>query len=125
MTERRLTPKGQELVNAGQELVTWSAPSQGVPFNFEGDFYHSGVDLTANEVLSIMANQVFDDAKAWAAAWNEQHPGDLFFFAGIDFQGPSQGWWEDKGVRKGPFGDVKGRYHKFGGKGTAYILTVR
>lgn len=126
MGQQRLTPKEQELVNSGRQLTPWNAPGQAGPFNFEGDFYHEGVDLSAGEVLNIMADQVFEDAKRWAATWNEQHPEDLLFLAGIDFQGPSGGrWWEDKGERRGPLGDSRGRYHKFGGIGTAYILTLK
>jgi hypothetical protein len=124
MAERRLTPKGQELVSAGRQLKPWSAPGQASPYGFEGDFNHEGVDLSAGEVLSIMADQVFEDAKRWAATWNEQHPEDLFFFAGIEFQGPITGrWWEDKGERKGPLGESRGRYPKFGGIGHAILLT--
>lgn len=126
MAERRLTPKGQELVNAGRQLAPWSPRGQDSPFNFEGDFNHEGVDLSAGEVLSIMADQVFDDAKRWAAKWNEDHPEDLLFLAGTEFQGPSPGrWWEDKSERRGPLGDSRGRYHKFGGIGTALILTLK
>jgi hypothetical protein len=123
MAQRRLTPKGQEMVNAGRSLKEWSAPGQAAAYHFQGDFHHKGVDLTAGEVLSIMADQVFEDAKQWAANWNQNNPDELFFFAGVDFQGPVTGWWEDKGKEKDPpFGSGK-RYHKFGGLGTATILT--
>lgn len=125
MGQQRLTSKGQELVNKGRELVPWNA-GESSPYNFEGDFNHEGVDLTAGEVLSIQADQVFEDAKNWAARWNEDHPEDLFFFAGIDYLGPKEGhWWEKKGEKIGPFGESRGRYHKFGGIGIAHILTLK
>ncbi len=50
----------------------------------------------------------------------------MFFFAGIDFEGPAPGrWWEDKGERRGLLGDSHGRYHKFGGICTAHTLTLK
>lgn len=59
MAQRLLTPKGQELVNSNRPLKHWSAPGTGgTPYKFVGDFYHNGVDLEANEVLNIMAQQV-------------------------------------------------------------------
>lgn len=126
MTQRRLTKKAQELVQSGKELVPWVRSDSGSIYVFVGDFYNKGVDLTAANVLSIQADHVFADAKKWAGEWNEEHPEDLLFFAGIDYLGPVDGkWWEKKGEKFDDFGISRGRYHKFGGLGEAHILTLK
>ena len=104
--------------NPGRHLVHWE------DFVFKGDFYHKGVDLSAAEVQSIMAQQVFGDAEQWARNWNSDPDNDMFRFAGIEFIGPVDGeWWEDKGKNPNPPRGNGQRYHKFGGNGSAHILT--
>ena len=124
MAKTRLTDAGKKWEQQEGKFVPWKFPDSDEAYVFEGDFYHHGVDLTADEVLNIMADQVFDDARRWAAALHEDPSSPDLKFAGIDFIGPVDGkWWEDKGTKPGtPFEGSK-RYHKFGGAGAAHILT--
>lgn len=77
----RLTETAKEWMkrNPGKSLVKWEHGGQ--PFIFEGDFYHHGVSLKADEVLNIMADHIFSDANIWQAKWNEDPDRDFFRFA--------------------------------------------
>jgi hypothetical protein len=121
----KLTPQAAEWTkkNPDKKLAKFTFPGQKEPFIFEGDYYHEGVDLTAMAVTEIQRDHVFAKAEAWVAESNKNPDHPFVRIAGIEYIGPKEGRaWEDKGEKRDALGISRGRYHKFGGIGRAYIL---
>ena len=121
----RLTPQAEEWQkkNPNKKLVKFTLPDQKEPYVYEGDYYHRGVDLKAEQVTVIQRDHVFEKAQTWVAEWNRNPDNPFIRIAGIEYLGPKAGKsWEDKGEKKDSLGISRGRYHKFGGIGRANIL---
>lgn len=123
------------VVNVPDDVMKWAKADpetrvlralqiSGKPYIFEAPYGHKGVNLNSDEIANIVAGQMREHAAKWVADYNKDPNNfDLIKFGGVGYIGPKEGTHqESQGEDKGPLGDSRGRWHRMGGTGKAYIL---